>query len=326
MNVRVVLFPDGEDPDSFSRKHTTVELREFLKKEAVDFISFKTKLLLSDAAGDPIRRAGLVRDIVDTIAKVPDAISRAAYIRQTSVLMEMQEQVLLSELNKILRKVVTQRRDDRPDQPPVDPDGPPADFFADGAEEELSTNDIFDTASQEEEIIRILLNYADHTFRLPLASAIPGEEPQARVKDFIVAELSSDGIHFINEQYAGLLAEFMSQVEQQTNYEQQQFLQQLSPELRAVAITLLSPQHELSSWDKKGIIVKTDRDQLHKAVIDPVMYIKKKQLNKMRTENQALIKELSAANIEVDELQRKEIQLLELQKELNRYTSTIIQR
>ena len=79
LNVRVLLFPDGEDPDSFARKVSTVELKEFLQKNAVDFISFKTKLLLAEAANDPIKKAALIKDIVSTIAKVPDAINRSAH-------------------------------------------------------------------------------------------------------------------------------------------------------------------------------------------------------------------------------------------------------
>ena len=104
LNVRVLLFPEGDDPDSFSRKVSSVELKEYIKKNAVDFITFKTKLLLNEAANDPIKRAGLIKDIVASIAIVPDVIQRSIYIRQTSALMEINEQVLLQEMNKLMRK------------------------------------------------------------------------------------------------------------------------------------------------------------------------------------------------------------------------------
>ncbi|MFM8951409.1 MAG: DNA primase, partial [Bacteroidota bacterium] len=106
MNVRVVLFPDGDDPDSFSRKHTTTEIVAYIKENAKDFIRFKTSLLLKDVGNDPIGRAGLIREIVETIALIPDAIIRSTYVRECSNLMQIGEDVLMSELTRIVRKKV----------------------------------------------------------------------------------------------------------------------------------------------------------------------------------------------------------------------------
>src|SRR5688572_16443635 len=104
LNVRVVLFPDGDDPDSFSRKHNSYEVAAYINEHAQDFIRFKTGLLLKDVANDPVRKAGLIREIVETIAKIPDPIIRSTYTRECSVQMEISEQILIAELNKLVRK------------------------------------------------------------------------------------------------------------------------------------------------------------------------------------------------------------------------------
>lgn len=101
MNVKVVLLPDGEDPDSFARKHNASQFAEFIKQSETDFIRFKTRLLLDDAGTDPIKRSSLITDIIRTVAIIPDNIARSIYIRECSTMMEIDEQVLLNEVNKI---------------------------------------------------------------------------------------------------------------------------------------------------------------------------------------------------------------------------------
>lgn len=100
MNVKVVLLPDGEDPDSFARSHSATEFTEFICQHETDFIRFKTKLLLADAGNDPVKRAALIGDIIRTIAIVPDDITRTIYIRECSAMMEIDEQVVLNQVNK----------------------------------------------------------------------------------------------------------------------------------------------------------------------------------------------------------------------------------
>ena len=101
MNVKVVLLPDGEDHDSFARKHNASQFSEFIRQSETDFIRFKTRLLLDDAGTDPIKRSALITDIIRTVAIIPDNIARSIYIRECSAMMEIDEQVLLNEVNKI---------------------------------------------------------------------------------------------------------------------------------------------------------------------------------------------------------------------------------
>lgn len=101
MNVKVVLLPDGEDPDSFARQHNASQFAEFIKQNETDFIRFKTRLLLDDAGTDPIKRSSLITDIIKTVAIIPDNIARSLYIRECSAMMEIDEMILLNEVNKI---------------------------------------------------------------------------------------------------------------------------------------------------------------------------------------------------------------------------------
>ncbi len=104
MNIKVVLLPDGEDPDSFARSHSASEFAAFIRENETDFIRFKTNLLLADAGGDPIKRSALITDIIRTVAIIPDNIARSVYIRECSATMEIDEKVLLDEVNKIRLK------------------------------------------------------------------------------------------------------------------------------------------------------------------------------------------------------------------------------
>ncbi|RLD40692.1 MAG: DNA primase, partial [Bacteroidetes bacterium] len=104
MNVKIVLFPEGQDPDSYVRSHRSSETEEFIKNQAADFITFKTRLMLDETAGDPTAKASLIKEIVQTISVIPDGITRTVYVKECSVVMEVPEQTLMNELNKIFRK------------------------------------------------------------------------------------------------------------------------------------------------------------------------------------------------------------------------------
>ena len=119
MNVKVVLLPDGEDPDSFARKHNASQFAEFIKQSETDFIRFKTRLLLDDAGNDPIKRSSLITDIIRTVAIIPDNIARSIYIRECSAMMEIDEQVLLNEVNKIRLNKEERQNNQTQSTPPV---------------------------------------------------------------------------------------------------------------------------------------------------------------------------------------------------------------
>ena len=109
LNVRVVLFPDGEDPDSYSQKTGAEAFSNYLKKEVKDFILFKIHLLLKESEGDPIKKAQVTKDIVNSIGKIPDSIKRMAFVKEASVLLQMNEQLLITELNKTRKDFLTSK-------------------------------------------------------------------------------------------------------------------------------------------------------------------------------------------------------------------------
>ncbi len=196
MNVKVVLFPDGDDPDSYSRKVSTEVLKEYLTKQAKDFISFKTGLLLDEAGKDPIRRAGIIKDIVESIALVPDAIMRSSYVRATSQMMDIQEQILINELNKIRKSQVKEDfRKQTGGQ--ADVQEIPDDLFA---PDDGPRQDVVDIAYQEREIVRILLNYGhldfDYHHEDETGEIQTGKQ---NVAEFIVDTILADEIVFESE-------------------------------------------------------------------------------------------------------------------------------
>lgn len=109
MNVKVVQFPDGEDPDSFAKSHSNEELKKYLEDSAQDFINFKVSLLLKDSNNDPIKKAGVIRDIVMSISKIPDGIQREVYVQECARIMDISERVLFSELAQIIAKGVQEK-------------------------------------------------------------------------------------------------------------------------------------------------------------------------------------------------------------------------
>ena len=119
MNVRIVMLPEGEDPDSYSKKLSDEELRQFLKDNETDFIRFKTRLLLDDAQNDPVKRANLVREVVHSIAVIPDQISRTIFIKESSRLLGMPEEVVLDEVMKLRRQQTFRERNAWPVQDTV---------------------------------------------------------------------------------------------------------------------------------------------------------------------------------------------------------------
>ena len=165
MNVRVVLFPEGEDPDSFAKAHTTEELKDYITTSAQDFIRFKTSVLIKDVGNDPIKKAELVKDIVASIAIIPDQIKRAIYTQECSSLLDIPEQALINEINTILRKGVekqtkrassNQQHDELPDDL----------FFPEEYQEGKSNAG--DLAHWEKEILRLLVSFGDQPIKIEL--------------------------------------------------------------------------------------------------------------------------------------------------------------
>jgi DNA primase len=156
LNVKVVTFPDGEDPDSYCKAVGGEEFSEYIHRNEKDFIIFKSNLLLADSVNDPVKRAEVIKDIVESIAKVPDSIKRSVFIKECSKLLEIQEQVLINEMNKLLRN---KRKEDKDLQQQLPEE--PLNY-----EELLKENEIELNTSeyQERDIVRLLVQNSEEMY------------------------------------------------------------------------------------------------------------------------------------------------------------------
>ncbi len=274
LNVKVILFPDGEDPDSFSQKKSPEELMNFLN-DATDFIHFKCKILLQEAGGDPIKKAELIRDIVTSVAKIPDPIKRTVFTQETSRLMDISEQTLLNELNKIRAKDLSNAnkkvRGPEAFSEPAPKDLPPEyAHLADASVVEENQNDKA-FQEQESELMRILLQYGTKEIKV---DGVDEEEVIISVADFIVLSMDEDNLSFDNPIYQGIFNEYKKQIEDGNIPNEKHFLNSHDTELNAAVINLMDFKYELFDWEKHNIFVKTEEDLLMKAVDTAVHRVK----------------------------------------------------
>ncbi len=278
MNVKVVLFPDGEDPDSFARNNSPVFVREYIRQQAKDFIEFKTSVLQNDAQGDPIRTAEMIREIIHSLSLIPDPILRSLYIRKCSSLLEMDEQTLIQELNKQVRSSRKKYDRDAGPVPSAVPDAIPDDFWAD---EEgtlatpIKTEELAgpSAAAQEADILRILIRYANST--IIFNSVDEQGEPQdvqLRVGDFILQELMTDELLPLNPVLNKIFLLFHDIGA--NNYPGEAFfLHHQDQEISSRSIDLTSTPHILSEhWKEKHQIYITDEEQLMRKMVLSAVY------------------------------------------------------
>ena len=271
MNVKVVLFPDGEDPDTFVRNHRTSEVEEFLDRKAVDFIKFKTGLLLDETVGDPAGKAKLIKNIVATIAHIPDGIDRTVYINECSTIMEVPEQTLMNELNKILRQRFRKKTQT------------PAQFIPDAevkqpVREQLGI-DPLDISLQEDHLMRVLLVHGNK--RITVKDEDSDDEWEGTVAEYIIGDLQSEQIKFEKDIYNEMMMEYAKAIEEDLQPDDVYFIHHQRPKFAAVAIELVSSQHQLSdNWKRNKIYVKTEDDQLSFLTVATVLTLKSRLIGK----------------------------------------------
>jgi len=189
MNVKVVMFPQGEDPDSYAQSHSSSEFLEYIKKGEKDFISFKTEILLEDTRHDPIKRAQLITDIVRSVSVIPDGIMRSVFLKESSLLLGVEEQVLYTEVNKIRRRRQEQQwrreqsgRQTQRETPTTMPRQPVVPGFVENIYSEV----------EEREIIYFLLKFGN------LKLHVSGEEQtEISVAQYIIREIQNDELELV---------------------------------------------------------------------------------------------------------------------------------
>ena len=274
MNVKIVLFPEGEDPDSYARNHSTSETEDFINNTASDFIKFKTSLLLDETANDPSGRASLIKDIVHTISVIPDGITRSVYIKECSVLLDVGEQTLLNELNKLLRQKFKKHSNIPHEVLPHE----------EIKETKLKQIDIdpLDISYLENDLIRLLLLFGDSEVEVDTED---DETIEISISEFIIDDLRNDKLSFENKLFCKILDEFKTASENEVILNTTHFTNNPDPQVSALAIELISTPYELSdNWEKNKIFVKKEGDNLFNLVLSTLMSFKSRLISKQLNE------------------------------------------
>jgi DNA primase len=275
LNVRIVLLPDGEDPDSFSKKMGSTELKKYLLDHTKDFISFKIDLYAADAARDPIKKAEAIREIVNSIALIPDAIKRSVYIQETSSLLRIQETVLLTELNKIL----IDDRKKRAEKAPTEVKEQAIPTFED-------TPSKLDAASmvtvQERESIRLLLNYAESHYE------------DQRLLDFMLTEL--DDVEFTNPVLKQIYDEFKQGAERGEVIDTLYLMEHGTSEMKQTVADLTTTKYETSRhWGEKyHIYIPHEKEIVNNVAYTNVLRLKFRLIQKLMEENLEQLKQATS--------------------------------
>lgn len=260
LNVRVVLFPDGEDPDSYCKKVGPEDFRNYLKTAVKDFILFKVQLLKKDSDGDPIKKAQVTREIVESISKIPDAIKRMAFIRECSALLDMDEQVLITELNKSRKSFLGEKEKEWIKEEPA-----PLNY-----DEEIKEL-VKDTGAlkQEQHLLKLLIQHS--IFEIQGGKFID-----------VLLKMIQDGlIMFENEVMQVLLQEvlhlYQTGEEMNTDY----FLMHSNPLISSFAASVLTERYEMSNkWQEKYDIIPDAPDVIIKRDIESTLFYLQLHVNR----------------------------------------------
>lgn len=261
MNVKVVAFPDGEDPDSYSRKLGALGFQEFLKDHAEDFINFKTKLLLDGRENDPVKKAETITHIITSLSIIPDQVKRAVYMKETSNLLQMEEQLLYSELNKILLK---KRKEKQKEAVKAQPE-----IIIEEIEKAQTKQSIDPAEFQERETIRLLINYGFNQI-----------EDKYNLVEHYMEEL--DAIEFSNPVYNQILDIFKGELKNGKVIDIEFFKSYKDKSLKDEVLNLVSERHEVSeNWERYRIYVPQEKDVLTNSVYSNILRLKFHKIKKL---------------------------------------------
>ncbi len=265
MNVKAVVFPDGEDPDSYSRSLGAMGFQEFLKENAEDFINFKTRLLLDGHDNDPVKKAETISQIISSISTIPDQVKRAVYMKETSNLLGLEEQVLYAQLNKILisQKKERQKAASREQ---------PAQLIEEI--EQVQQKEAFDSVIfQEKESIRILINYGFNKI-----------ENEYNLVEHYLEEL--DPVEFTKPIYNDILNIFKDELKKGNVIDANFFTNHPNKNIRDEVLDLISDRHEVSeNWERYRIYVPKEKDVLSDSVYSNILRLKFHKIKKLITLN-----------------------------------------
>ncbi|MCW3805101.1 DNA primase [Plebeiibacterium marinum] len=308
MNVKVLLLPEGEDPDSFSKNRNTEQLQKYIDENEGDFIKFKTGILLKDAQNDPVKRAQLVQDIVRSISVIPEPFIRGEYIKECSSLLQVREQVLYDEIGKLTRK---KREEGYKNQMQAN-EPPPEALYPELANAALSTQNPYEL--EEREIVRYVIMYGERM--LLNEEEFPNEE-NIRVGDFIISQLKADDLESVNPMYNKILKLYEDNCNNQGFVAADFFVRHLEKEVSQLASDFLSQEKVLSKIHQKRGAVNVEEEHVLGVVVPKNVYeLKLKKTQKLLETCLKKMKDIKSDDIEGQTELMQKIALLNKVKSL----------
>lgn len=308
MNIKVVLLPDGDDPDSFSKKQSAASFTEYINSHETDFIRFKTNLLLESAGEDPIQRASLISDTVQSIAIIPDTIVRSVYIKECSRLLDVDEQVLIKEVNKTRYRQIQKEKEEITPLPP----GQESETINEAIAQKIQTAQPSDSSLKEDSpaqpapsspfdryertLIRYVVRYGEDV--LFTATEEEGQEPvQYRVATYIEKELQGDDISLQNTLYAQILKEACQHISSEEHFCcERYFISHPENPVSQLAVDLVSEKYQLSKYHSKFQKIETEREQLFHLVPRAIFELKDAIIKQERKRLNEQLKKASSEN------------------------------
>ncbi|MBB6502660.1 DNA primase [Pedobacter cryoconitis] len=286
LNVKVVNFPDGHDPDSYMHKVGAGAFKNYIENNRKDFILYKADTLLKEAGTDPIKRAGIIRDIVESIAKIPDDIKASVFIRECSHLLQVEERMLMTELNKMRsakfkkggqgQQQYQQRSSGSSQSPSPYPEGPPDNLFDDDAGPDLPGMEVAadDDLLQEHEIIRLLLAFGHELVSWDNIDNM-------YIGSFIMQNLSD--VTFENEICQLIIQNYKEEIENGHLPVANQFIKNDNRQIADLAITLSTSPYSLSEnwYNKHQIYVRDETVNLKATILGGLYHLKKKKVERL---------------------------------------------
>jgi DNA primase len=298
LNVRVALFPDKEDPDSFVRKVGAVAFAEFIKSNTKDFITFKTEMFLEEIKKDPIRKADVAKDLVESISKMPDLLKRSVMLSQTANLIGIQEDALMDELQRVLLKKKKQGTNSvsstsiRPSQPSVNQNDnlpfletqflePYQDFESTFGE--FQVGEMPTMPDQPEQAETIVLDKAEkEIIRLLVTHVGAWLDETTKLETYLLAELEE--VEFRTPLFARLIVETKTHISE-TFFNRDFFISHEDAEIRQFSADVLSGIAETSpNWEKFSIFIPKKDEDLATTVYDAILKLKRSRLTEMELE------------------------------------------
>ena len=273
MNIKVCLLPDGDDPDSFARKHNATEFQNFIQEHETDFIRFKAQLLMEDAGKDPMKRAELINDIVRSIAVIPEAIVRDVYIKECGQLLRIEDKLLVSEVAK--RRELQAEKGNKPIAsnnaptpqpgempPPFPPEEMEADTYQSFIPQEGKEGQEF--YKYERLIIQMIVRYGEKV--MCNLTDEEGNEVPVTVVEYVINDLKEDELAFHNPLHRRILSEASEHIHDQEFASERFFVAHPDPKISTIATELASVRYQLSKYHSKTQKLVTDEERLYEMV------------------------------------------------------------